>query len=220
MNESVNFSNNSIQDFELNQDTFNRNSMLRNHKFTNQQLISKTTPTMSPNVYTCTSPSSSSSFKEASTSNRLNPSGNIDSLWSKFNSIESSLNKTVKCFNLFSDNLIKQIQTYSNQFQTALDELDSFKKCLIEASSCTQLDEQQNEQLNDPSKEANTTNTTSKKIAANKRSIQSISNQRSDELNTTKRNSLNRTINKTVDAQVIQFSQQQLATQFNQVNKT
>lgn len=61
-------------------------------------------------------------------------SNNIDQIMFKINSIESSIVKSYKSFELFTDTISKQIQHFSTQFQTTLVELDSLKKSLLIAS--------------------------------------------------------------------------------------
>ncbi len=66
----------------------------------------------------------------------------IDTLLTKFNTIETGFNLTVKGFEIFSSNIIKQLQTISSQFQETKNELDSFKKLLIEKKSSDSAKEQ------------------------------------------------------------------------------
>jgi hypothetical protein len=66
----------------------------------------------------------------------------IDTLLTKFNTIETGFNLTVKGFEILSSNIIKQLQTISSQFQETKNELDSFKKLLIEKKSSDSAKEQ------------------------------------------------------------------------------
>ena len=56
----------------------------------------------------------------------------LTEMWHKLNGVEQSLNKTLKGFGVFTDNLMKQIQVFTNQFQAAITQIDSFKKNLLE----------------------------------------------------------------------------------------
>ena len=56
----------------------------------------------------------------------------LSEMWHKLNGVEQNLNKTLKGFGVFTDNLMKQIQAFTNQFQTAITQIDSFKKSLLE----------------------------------------------------------------------------------------
>ena len=66
----------------------------------------------------------------------------IDTLLTKFNTIETGFNLTAKGFEILSSNIIKQLQTISSQFQETKNELDSFKKLLIEKKSSDSAKEQ------------------------------------------------------------------------------
>ena len=55
-------------------------------------------------------------------------------LWTKLSSLEQSLGQTMRGFNAFTENLNKQVQMFSSQFEAALNELDAFKKCLTAKS--------------------------------------------------------------------------------------
>lgn len=67
----------------------------------------------------------------------ISSNSDLDQIWSKINSFESSLRKTYKNFEVFTDSLLKQVNQFTNTFQATLDELDALKS-LIPTTSASQ----------------------------------------------------------------------------------
>jgi len=132
------------QDFEISENVFTYQHS--NSQKCNSQLQAVNIKQLSPSIYSCTSPSRSNSAASinTNTTTTLN-TAHLDSLWSKFSTMESNLSRQVKEFSVLSESIMKQLQQFSAQFETAVSELDSFKKTLVEA---TALDEHNNNNSN------------------------------------------------------------------------